>query len=181
MLSNITNYKNVNDWFYLVPAAIVVDFIVITLTKYSGKAPYFKVDALDAWYTQFGTLAMASDVLSALIGIMISRYIYTGLGLKNPLLFLGIVIAFQLVHDAFFYLAVIRPLPVGHNKMIDVFKAYSEENGAKILVADALILLSTVGIASLLKSLPDHITIATSLIAMYSLTYIVYTRKQSRD
>ena len=176
MISNITNYKNINDWFYLVPAAVVVDFIVIVLTKYPGNDPYFKVRALDDWYTQFGTLAMASDILSALIGIMISRYIYTELGLKNPLLFIAIVILVQLIHDVFFYLAIIKQLPLGHNKMIDVFKAYSEENGAKILVADALILLSTVFIASLLKSLDDHITIATLVVTLYSLTYIVYTR-----
>jgi len=36
--------------------------------------------------------------------------------------FLGIVVAFQCIHDLFFALFVIAPIPKGHNGMIDVFR-----------------------------------------------------------
>jgi len=172
----ITNYNQNGDWFYIVIAAIVVDFVVIVMSKYAGPRPFFKVGALNDWYTRFGALAAASDITSALIGIAAARYIYTAMGFKGVAAFVACIIAFQLFHDAFFYLAIIRPLPTGENQMIDVFKAYAAENGALILVADALILLSTAGLGSVLKDLPVHYTVSTAFVSIYAMTYILYTR-----
>ena len=172
---DITNYKNIGDWFYLVPAVLVVDVIVIFLSKYPGNNPTFKVNSLNEWYTKFGLSAVASDVLSILLGLMVTRYIYTTLNLKNPLLFLLILVLFQLAHDIFFYTQVILKLPKGHNQMIDVFKSYADENGAKVLVADAAMMVSSAVLASLLKSSQGHVTIATLLISLYSMTYLIYT------
>ena len=177
MFSNITNYNQNGDWFYLVIGAIVVDFIVIVLAKYPGPDPYFKVRALNEWYDRFGVLAAISDITSALIGFGAARYIYTWASFKGSLLFAACIIAFQLFHDAFFYLAVILKLPKGENQMIDVFKSYAAENGSKILVADALILLGTAGIGSFLKSLPAHYTVSTGLLSIYAMTYILYTKR----
>ena len=172
----ITNYNQTGDWFYIVTAAIVVDFVVIVMTRYAGPRPFFKVAALNDWYTRFGALAAISDITSALIGVAAARYIYTGLGLNGVLAFAACIVAFQLAHDIFFYLAVILPVPTGENEMIDVFKAYAAENGAMILVADALILLSTAGLGAVLKSLPAHYTVSTALTSIYAMTYILYTK-----
>jgi hypothetical protein len=178
MLTNITNYNQTGDWFYIVIAAIVVDFAVIYMTKYPGPNPFFKVQALNDWYTRFGALAAVSDITSALIGIAAARYIYTAMGLKGVAAFVACIVGFQLFHDAFFYLAVIKPLPKGENAMIDVFKAYAVENGAMILIADALILLATAGLGSALKELPVHYTISTAFVTIYAMTYILYTVKR---
>jgi len=176
MIGNITNSNTINDWFYLVPAVIFIDFIVIVLSKYPGEEPYFKVNALNDWYDKFGLAAVGSDVLSILIGIMVTRYIYTSLSLKNPLYFIGILFLFQLFHDIIFYLFVILPIPSGHNQMIDVFKSYAEENGAKVLVADSLMMIGATAVGSLLKTLPGHYTVALNFVTLYSLFYIIYTR-----
>jgi hypothetical protein len=177
MLTNIANFNNNGDWLYLVIGAIVVDFIVIVLTKYPGPEPYFKVRALNEWYDRFGLLAAISDIGSALIGIGAARYIYTWASFTGPLLFIACIIGFQLFHDIFFYLAIILKIPKGENQMIDVFKSYAAENGGKILVADALILLGTAGVGSFLKSLPTHYTVSTGLLATYAMTYILYTKR----
>ena len=176
MLTNIAK-TNSKDWFYLITAVFLVDLIVIFLAKYPGRNPYFKINVLDKWYNRFGIFAIGSDVLSILIGIMFARYIYTSLGLNNSFYFIFILLAFQLFHDLFFYFAVIQPIPKGHNQMIDVFKEYGDENGAKILAADSLMMIASVLIGSLLKYLPDHFTVATGFITLYSLCYITYTRK----
>ena len=39
---NITNYNNIGDWFYLITAAVLIDFVVIVLAKYPGKSPTFR-------------------------------------------------------------------------------------------------------------------------------------------
>jgi len=175
MFADITNYKNGGDWLYLVTGAIVIDFLVILMTKYPGSKPMFGVTALNDWYTQFGALAAASDILSALIGIFFARLIYAQLG--GPVwVFVASILGFQLFHDILFYLGVILPLPKGENAMIDVFKAYATENGYAILLADAAILLGSSGIASFLKGLPEHYTTGTLLVTLYALCYALYTR-----
>lgn len=171
----ISDATNNTDWIYLLPASIIVDCIVLFMAKYPGTHPTFRVDALNEWYARFGIFAVMSDVLSILIGIMVARYIYTYLKFDGVLPFLAILIAFQMSHDIFFYLGVILPMPAGHNQMIDVFKAYAQENGILILGADALMILSTVALGSILKSLPRHITIASLFLTLYTLTYILFT------
>jgi len=175
MFANITNYKAIGDWFYLITGAVVVDLAVMFMTKYPGPKPTFSVAALNDWYTQFGALAAASDILSALIGIFFARLIYAQLG-GSVWVFIAAILGFQLFHDILFYLAVILPLPKGENAMIDVFKAYAAENGFAILLADAVILLATAGVASLLKGLPEYYTTGALLIALYSLCYVIYTK-----
>jgi len=160
----------------LITAVLVIDLIVIILTKYPGANPTFKVNSLNEWYTRFTSTAVASDVLSILLGIMVTRYIYTILHLKNPLLFFAILILFQVCHDILFYTQVIQKLPDGYNEMIDVFKGYAKENGAYILLADGMMMVSSVLLASLLKVSEDHVTTTTLMITLYSLTYIIYTK-----
>ena len=60
--------------------------------------------------------------------------------------------------------------------MIDAFKSYGDEHGIKILMIDALMMLSSVGIAMGLKALPAHVTTATSLVTLYVLCFAIYTR-----
>lgn len=176
MITNITNYRNTGDWFYLVPATLLVDLVVIFLAKYPGAQPFFKVGALNEWYDKFGIAAVGSDVLSILIGIMFARYIYTCLGFKGMAWFIAVLLLFQVAHDIFFYVAVILGLPKGHNAMIDVFKRYGTENGFKILGADSLMMISAVALGSVLKGVDYHWTVATSFVTLYSLCYVIYTR-----
>jgi len=172
----LTNFNSNSDWFYILLSVLIVEYIVIFFSKYPGSSPIFKVTALNEWYDKFGGVAVASDVLSSCIGIFVARFLYTYFKLNNWLYFLLILVGFQLFHDLFFYLAVIKPLPKGHNQMIDVFKKYANENGKKILGADGLMLVSAVCIASFLKTLPNSYIIGIYLLKLYSLTYIIYTK-----
>jgi hypothetical protein len=176
MFADITNYRMNGDWLFLTTAAMVVDYAVILMTRYPGPNPNFKVKALNEWYDRFGLVAAICDVGSALIGLGAARYIYTLAGFTGALMFIVCIVGFQLLHDALFYLLIIQPTAKGQNQMIDVFKAYAAENGAKILVADAAILLSSAGIASALKALPTHYTVSVAIVTMYAMTYIFYTR-----
>lgn len=177
MFADITNYRMNGDWLFLTTAAMVVDYAVILMTRYPGPNPNFKVKALNEWYDRFGLVAAICDIGSALIGLGAARYIYTLAGFTSALMFIACIVGFQLLHDALFYLLIIQPTAKGQNEMIDVFKAYAAENGAKILAADAAILLSSAGIASALKALPTHYTVSVAIVTMYAMTYIFYTKR----
>ena len=171
MFANITDYRSISDWWYILPAIVFVDLLAI----WFGKT-YTQI-SLNIWYARFGIFAVIADVLSIAIGILITRYIYTLLRMTNPLYFLGILLAVQLIHDILFYQFVIQPTPLGANQMIDVFKSYSKENGGKILIADAMMVLGSVVIGSFLKETAPHVTVAFGFVTSYILCYMIYTKE----
>jgi hypothetical protein len=177
MFADISSYKVNSDWYFLITATILVDYVVILMTRYPGPDPNFKVGALNEWYDRFGLVAAICDVGSLLIGLAAARYIYTLAGFSGALMFLVCIVGFQLLHDALFYLMIIRPAAPGQNQMIYVFKSYAAENGAKILVADAVMLVASAAVASALKAAPFHYTVSVALVTVYAMTYSFYAKR----
>ena len=160
----------------LIGAAIWVDFIVMMITKLGPgqRVPFLPpAGALKLWYDKFGLAAVSADVLSAVIGVLLATFFFPnawGLGLVFASIFI------QVLHDLFFYFVIVA-LPQGQNQMIDVFKSYVDEGGWTILVADAMIMTGTVGIATIWDLLFSYRFIAfQTLLGMYSLIYITYTK-----
>jgi hypothetical protein len=145
-------------------AVVWVDFVTLALHRVFNLG-----SSLDKWYTEFGMVAVMSDCLSIVLVIMIAKIFFP----RYPLLLTAIVI--QIVHDLLFYLLVILPIPRGTNQMMDVFKDYSVENGWKILVADSLMVGSTVLIGEQLVNFDTSIVQLFGLFGAYALTYIIYT------
>lgn len=177
MFADITSYKVNSDWYFLITAAIVVDYVVILMTRNPGPDQTFKFKALNEWYDRFGIVAAICDVGSLLIGLAAARYIYTLAGFSGALMFLVCIVGFQLLHDIIFYLAVIQPTTPGQNQMIDVFKSYAAEHGANILVADAAMLIASAAVASALKAVPFHYTVSVAIVTVYAMTYSFYAKR----
>lgn len=179
-LKDISEFKTITDYSAIVPAAMFVELITLFLVKYAGPTPSFKVGALNDWYDRFGVFAVGADVLSLIIGLTAARYIYSAVFSEesatwSPLIFLLVVILFQLAHDLFFNFAVIQRLKSGVNEMIDVFHDYADENGGKILVADAAMVTGTAVGAMLLKGLDPHVQLSATLVILYATCFILFT------
>ena len=176
-IPDISDYKNGTDLLLLTVAILAVDVFVIFLARYY---PEFWARDLNDWYDKFGLNAVISDVMIILIGFVIARYIYTIFLAPsygwNPLLFIGLVVAVQAVHDVFFYVAVIKPIPEKHNAMIDVFKSYAKNGGANIIVGDAALMLGSAAVAIILKSQETHVVSSFAILVAYALPYILYTK-----
>jgi uncharacterized protein YacL len=149
-------------------AVVWVDFFTIVLSKvfHLGKS-------LDKWYANFGIVAVISDCLVIVLGILIAQFIAPH---ANVIMLTGIAIAIQLLHDVAFYYLVILGVPRGQNSMIDLFKEYAIENSWKILVADSAMIGSTVLLADYLSTLKTSHTTFIGLLGVYALTYIIYTK-----
>ena len=160
----------------MLSASLWVDFVVMTLIKVVPEPIGFlpPTGALNLWYEKFGLAAVAADVLSLFLGVLLATFLFPGaVGIQ---LVMGAIFV-QMVHDIFFYFVVIRGLPEGENSMIDVFKSYANEGSWKILVADALMMTSVVALARLSDLLFSYRVIAfQALLGMYSLIYITYTK-----
>lgn len=176
LLGDISDYENNQDWAYILLGILIVDVVVLFLTRYF---PDFLGKNLNLWYERFGLSAVISDVFIIAIGFALARYAYRyfvpmSTDPFNLPLFLGLLVVVQAIHDILFYVGVILPIPRGHNRMMDVFQDYAK-GGWKIIVGDAGLMLGSAFVAMLLKEAPTHATIFTGLLTVYALPYILET------
>jgi hypothetical protein len=169
----MTQLTGWGQWPLLLLAILVVDVVVMIASRHTGI--FGRV--LNRWYDRFGLSAVMSDVFVIAIGFWLARWIYnrwfSGAGLGW---FLGILVVVQMIHDILFYLGVILPMPRGMNAMMDVFKAYSVENGWKIIVGDAGLMLASAGVFMGLERLSGPWQLGVGLLTLYALPYALTTR-----
>ena len=169
---NISNFSNTNDYLPIFNAALITDLIVIFL---SNKG-FIQSKTLKEWYKLYGLSAVIADVFSIFIGIIVARFIYSALfGSYNLLLFILVAVGFQLFHDllfAQFFNAIKR----GKSQILDTFKDYAKEMGAKILLADAQMIISTILLGSLFASLNMNTNIIIFIVFVYIMPYLLYSQ-----
>ena len=175
-LPNISDFRDLTNIPYLLAGILFIDVFVLFLTRYYGVGG----KSLNAWYDNFGLEGIIADVFIILIGFVIAQYIYTTYIAPSygwmPVAFVALVVAIQVIHDILFYYGVIRPLPTGHNAMIDMYKRYTEENGAAIIGGDAMLMVGSALATFALKSVPDHVAAAVTILTIYTMPHILNTK-----
>jgi hypothetical protein len=179
-LPNIAEFKDLTHIPYFIAAILLIDVFTLFLTRYFPE----KVggESLNDWYDNFGLEGVVADVFVILLGFLITQYIYSGWVSPsygwNPLLFVGLLVVVQLVHDALFYTGVIKQIPSGLNAMMDTYKKYAEENGGLILLGDAGLMLGSAAAVFALESAPPYVAVAVACLTVYTLPYILNTKMQ---
>lgn len=176
---DISDVYDVADWSYLLVGAVVVEVVVIAITRFF---PAFSGKYLNLWYSRFKLSAILADVLSVLIGFGLAKYFYTEFIYPkndwNPLYFTGTAIVIQVIHDILFYFGVIKQVPEGKNGIIDVMRSYGEAGGAKLVLGDSVIMGATSVSAMLLKAASPHLVVFIGLVAAYSLPYFLEVKNE---
>ena len=155
------------NWIALLTAAAWVDVIVLVIHNFLFKM----TNSLSIWYSTFGMTAVTSDVLILVLGIFLAKILLPTWNLVLS------SVTIQVIHDILFYLFVILQVPTGQNTVIDLFKKYtSGKNPGLIVIADSIMIGSTVVGMNYLEELPNNMVIFLGLLAVYALTYLVYTK-----
>jgi hypothetical protein len=177
-IPNISNYKDISNIPYYLLGILIVDVAVLFLVRYFGIGG----KSLNAWYDKFGLQAVIADVFIIMIGFVIAQYVYTNYIMPsygwNPIIFILLVVFIQVIHDLAFYYLIILPIPNGHNTMIDMYKIYAKENGYKIIIGDALLMIASAFITLFLKYLPNYTSTSIGILTVYTLPYILNTPQQ---
>lgn len=172
MFQNISNFKNNDDLLPIFLAVAIVDFIVILITKHSS----FFGRQINVWYDRLGMTAVLLDVFIIVIGLIITRFIFTYFGIIfSPIKFILIALAVQILHDIGLYKLFIEPHK-GGNLVLDIYKDYAKENGAKIILADSLMIIGSCLLAMYFKGVPTYNNIALLIITLYLIPYYVYKK-----
>lgn len=177
-LPNISDFKDVSVLPFILSGILFVDVFVLFLTRYyqvGGKS-------LNLWYDTFGLEGVIADVGIIFLGFLLAQYIYSfyiaPLYGWSPFMFVVLLVGVQLLHDVSFYYGVIKPLPKGHNAIIDTYKLYAEENGGMVLAGDSLLMIGSAIAAFGLLSLPTPVTIFITALTVYTLPHILNTKMQ---
>jgi hypothetical protein len=171
LFQDISRFSNTDDYLPILNGAILTDVIVIFMVIQG----FIKSPALREWYNNYGISGVLADVLSITIGILIARLIYPFFFDKfNILLFLILAVLVQCIHDLVFS-QIFYGIPKGRSRILDTFKKYADENGALILIADALMMISASILASLFVSLGPNLNIVLFIVLLYLVPYFIYS------
>jgi hypothetical protein len=170
-LKNISNFSCTSDYLPILNGAIIVDLVVVLRVIFKQ----IKSKSLTEWYKKYGICSILADVLSLVIGVVITRFIYPFIFNSYSLvLFICLAVAVQLTHDllfAFFF----NSIPRGASQIMDTFKDYGKEFGSIILLADALMIIFTILIGSLLASQSLNTNIIILIFLSYIVPYFLYS------
>jgi hypothetical protein len=157
------NYHSITT---LIIAAIIVENIVLYMlffNKNSGKT-------IRQYYREFTIGAYSMDITSAIIGSYLAILLA-----PNFYMQLVYVVIIGLIHDTSFGL-FLNSINTKSSKILQFFKDYAKEYGKKILIVDALILLSTLLVSNFLyKTLSNTIIIFLGILFTYIGLLFVYS------
>ena len=173
-MQNISNFNKISDYLPIVTGALIVDMVIL----FRIVIGLINIKSLNIWYNKFGLLAVVADVLSIVIGIIMSRFLYSFLFKEYSLItFLVLTCAVQFIHDILFAL-FFNSIPRNKSIILDVFKDYAREVGIQILFVDALMMISTILIASYLATWSTNSQIIVFIVSLYILPYLLYSIRQ---
>jgi len=173
MLENISDFKNYNDMVPIFLAVTIVDFIVILIAKYTN---YFKKQ-INVWYDKLGMTAVLLDIFIIVIGLLITRWIFTNYNIEfTPLKFTVAAVIVQIIHDILLYKLFIENHTSG-NLVLDIYKSYAIENGGKIILADSAMVIGSCILAMYFKGFETHFNIYGLILVIYLIPYFINISK----
>ena len=174
MLPDIRNINNTSLYLPILTASSIVDTVGLFVWRYTSKpdAP------INKWYDRFSLSAYTADVLSIVLGIVLTQIVTTWVGgAWNPVFFCGIAVLIQMAHDLFFGTVVVPLIPKGHNSIMDLMKEYTKiKNPEGILLVDAIYMIVASLLTMMFASLPISYSWFSLLWCLYSTMYVLYTR-----
>ena len=172
-MGDISNFQNTRDYLPIITGALITDMIVLVIIL----AGYINGKSIKEWYVTYGLSGVLVDTLSITIGVILARLLYPLLFTKySLLLFLVLTCAVQLTHDLLFYL-FFKTIPRNKSPIMDIFNDYATEYGYLILMADSLMMISTVLIGSYLATLNTNSNIIILIVSLYILPYLLHSIK----
>ena len=170
-MPDISNFNNVSDYLPILNAVIITDLGVIMLLILG----VIKSKVLENWYRRLTLSAVIADVLIIVIGIILTRFFYPYIFSKYSLLkFLLLAVVIQIVHDTLFYLFCLS-VKRGTSVILDIFKDYGKEKGSGAIIADSLMIISSILIATYLKGMTLNSNIIILIAVVYLIPYMIYT------
>jgi hypothetical protein len=173
LLPDIRNFSNSSIYLPILTSAAFVDTLGLFVWKYTSLPG----SPIQRWYNKFGLTAYIIDVLSIMLGVVLTQIGSSFIGGPwNPAFFCFLAVVIQEIHDLFFGTIVVPLIPKGHNSVMDLMKDYVKiKNPGGILLVDAIYMICAALLTMFFYSGPLWITWFVLLWTLYVTGYILYT------
>lgn len=173
-LPDIRNPFNPDFFLPIATASAIVDTAGLFVWRYTSP----KGSPINKWYDNFGLAAYTADVLSIMLGVVLTQFLSTWVGgAWNPLMFAGLSVFVQLAHDLFFGNVVVPLFPKGHNSVMDLMKEYVKiKFPAGILIVDAIYMIAASFLTMFFVKVGAGWTFFSFLWCVYIAMYVLFTR-----
>jgi hypothetical protein len=170
--SDISNQNNVSDFVPIIAGIFVIEAIIIfVIFKFLGSIKGRE------WYNKFGLTAVLCDTLILLIGFILTRFFYNKIFSEfNIIKFILLFLVIQTVHDLLFYYLLVKPMPVGSNYIIDLFKEYGNEVGVGSYIGNSFMVIVGSLLASLFVGNKLNTNIIIIVFCVYLFTYLIHIK-----
>ncbi len=169
MFKDISNFDNWSDFLPILSGCLIAEIIIIIMAF-----TYFEGSKLRSWYNILGLSAVIVDVLILIIGFIITRFLYNKIFSEFSIIkFILLALVVQIVHDVLFYYLLVKPIPVGSNRMFDLFKEYGNEVGIGAITGDSFMMIISVLFASLLANANTNTNIIIIVCMVYLIPYLI--------
>ncbi len=167
--NDISNFNNTDDFIPIIAGIFVIEaFIIFIIFKFLGSLVGRQ------WYNKFGLTAVLCDTLILLIGFIITRFLYNKIFSEfNIVKFILLFLVVQTVHDLLFYYLIVKPIPVGSNYIMDIFKEYGNEVGVGSYIGNSFMVIIGSLLASLFVSNKLNTNIIIIVFCVYLFTYLI--------
>jgi hypothetical protein len=174
MLRDIRNFRDPRMYLSIFTSAALVDTIGLFIWRYTSLPG----SPINKWYDNFGLTAYMIDVLSIMLGVVLTQIATFMIGGQwSPLFFCAISVVIQMIHDVFFGVVVVPAFPRGHNSVMDLMKEYvTMKNSGGILIVDAIYMICASLLTMLLYGSSPWVAWFILLWTLYITGYILYTR-----
>ena len=174
MLPDIRNFSDVRIYLPIFTSAAVVDTIGLFVWRYTSESN----SPINKWYNNFGLVAYMIDVLSIMLGVVLTQFatFFAG-GSWSPVIFCLTSVVIQMIHDLFFGVIIVPAIPRGHNSVMDLMKEYVKiKNPGGILIVDAIYMICASLLTMLFYGSSPWITWFVLLWTLYITGYVLYTK-----
>jgi len=155
-LSNIGKYESIDDFATILNAGFFTTFLAIVSARIGGLGGL----SLNMYFEFFGLEGILSCVMLIAILFQIARYFYTTMygtyeRAWSPFIFICFLVGVQVVYDLAFYYGVVNVLTKGQNTIVDIIRAYVNENKLGALGGHTVFMVLTALVAMILSESSD--------------------------
>ena len=179
--TDISNPDEVRDWLPIIASILLVLALLVLSFRYME----FWGKSVNNWYNTFGLSAIMLDLGFVGLVFSVGRWVYTKYirprmdGEWSTPAFMGTLVGVQVAHHFLFNHLVLRMFPVGENAMLDLMRAYANNEPFKALTGHSTSLVAgSALVAAAMKAAPTSIQVGAGLLGLYAIPYVLTTREK---
>ncbi len=179
--TDISDPNQVRDWLPIVASILLVLALLVLSFRYME----FWGKSVNNWYNTFGLSAVMLDLGFVGLVFAVGRWLYTKYirprmdGEWSTPAFMGTLVGLQVAHHFLFNHLVLRMFPVGENAMLDLMRAYANNEPFKALTGHSTTLVAgSALVAAAMKAAPTSIQVGAGLLGLYAIPYVLTTREK---